>query len=112
MLEFFRDGGVGMFLTLFVGVAFVVVALRTRAEDARGRARLLGLGSLTLLSGATNFVVGIHLSLAAAGEAGVVNLAMLGAAESLNNLTLAFVLLGAGVAVRTARAFRGDGVPA
>lgn len=112
MLDFFRDGGFGMFITLFFGVAFVAVSLRARGDDGSERARLAGLGGLTLLSGATGFVLGIHHSLSAAGQAGQPNLAMLGTAESLNNLTLAFALLAAGVAIRTIRTFRSRGAAA
>jgi hypothetical protein len=64
------------------------------------------MGVLTFLSGALGFVTGVHASLAAAGDAGLANLAMIGIAESIDNLVLAFAFLGVGVAITTVRALR------
>ena len=102
MLDFFKDGGYAMYPTLLFGVLFVLAS----ARDLRARRVRTGLGALTLLMGAAGFVMGVRVSLEAAGEAGLVNAAMLGISESIANLVLAFCLVAIGVAVATVRAWR------
>ncbi len=101
MLGFFHDGGYAMFVTLVLGALFVAASARETRRDIR-----LGLGALTLLSGSVGFVLGVHVSLSAAGQAGLLHAAMLGVAESLNNLVLSFALLATGITITTVRALR------
>lgn len=102
MIEFFNEGGFGMFFTLFFGVLFIGAAARyARTPENRLWPLLVSLGMMTLLAGVLGFVSGLTATLRyAAGHSEVPNVVLIGTAESLHNVALSLMLLvlGAGVA--------------
>jgi hypothetical protein len=102
-VEHFRDGGWGMFPTLFFGVLLLGVAVMYAVNpDRRFAPLLLGLGTLTLATGGLGFVTGLIATCHAIGadasfHAQPTLIAILGFGESLNNVAFAliFVVLAA-----------------
>jgi uncharacterized membrane protein YqjE len=95
MLNAFRDGGWGMFPTLFFGVMMLVVAVRYATKpESRVIPLVASLGVLTLLAGALGFVTGIITTMKAVAHAapGDRYIALIGLGESANNLALALLL--------------------
>jgi hypothetical protein len=94
--SFFRDGGWGMYPTAFFG--FLLVAsglLLVLRPERRFLSLVIGLGVVTLGSGALGSTVGIVNTfryLTRVPAADQLEIAALGCAESLNNLVLALIL--------------------
>jgi hypothetical protein len=96
-MEYFRIGGWGMWPTLVFGALMVFAALRLALRPRRGALPLLGgLGVLTFSSGTLGFVTGVIKSFQAIGGVGPDKryIALIGVAESLHSLALAFLLIG------------------
>jgi ABC-type lipoprotein release transport system permease subunit len=94
--SFFRDGGFGMYPTSLFG--FLLVAsgiLLVLRPERRYVSLVIALGLVTLGSGVLSSVVGIvntfrYVAKVAAAEQ--VRIAVLGCAESMNNVVLALIL--------------------
>lgn len=95
MWEAFREGGWGMFPTLFFGLALVGVGVRYALAPERRLVPLLaGLGLVTLLAGTLGFAVGLQVTFQGfAGSDPPARLALVGIAESLQNVVLALALV-------------------
>ena len=96
MLDYFRDGGWGMFPTLVCGLVLVAVAARYAVRPEKRFVPLLAsLGILTMTIGALGFVSGLIVSVRAVTRVTPLNplLALLGAGEALNNVGLALCLI-------------------
>ena len=117
MAEAFRLGGWGMYPTLFFGVLFLGTAIWYAVNPERRRLLLPGVMSIvTMAAGSLGFFTGVLTTLNAAGELpNGVQIAMIGVAESLNNLCFALawvVMSGLVVAVGAFRAGRQSPEPA
>lgn len=94
--SFFRDGGWGMYPTSIFG--FLLVAsgiLLVLRPERRYVSLVIALGLVTLGSGVLSSVVGIVNTfryVAKVASAEQVRIAVLGCAESMNNLVLALIL--------------------
>lgn len=100
MMEHFREGGWGMFPTLVFGLAMLAVAARYALRPERRYVPLLlGLGTVTLSSGALGFVTGLIATFRYIGgvPASERYIALIGIGESLNNIafSLIFVVISA-----------------
>lgn len=96
MLEMFRLGGFGMIPTFVFGLIAVATSVRYAVSlKPKLMSLMLALGSLTLASGALGFVAGMIKSFTAVGEvpADMRWIWLIGTAESLHNLALAFALV-------------------
>lgn len=98
MLQLFREGGLGMFPTLVFGLALLFVAARYAQRPERCFVPLLlGLGTVTLSSGALGFVAGLMATFRFVGgvPASQRYVAIIGIGESLANVAfaLAFIVL-------------------
>ena len=119
LMEQFREGGWGMFPTMVFGLLLLGVAVQYALRPERRFVPLmLGLGTLTLSSGALGFSMGLittcrYLSQARPDEALI---ALTGFGESLNNIAFALVFvvlaaIGASLgALRLARQVEGSAV--
>ncbi|MDB4996906.1 MAG: hypothetical protein JWM74_4338 [Myxococcaceae bacterium] len=104
MVEFFRDGGWGMYPTLFFGVLMVGVAARyALTPERRFLPLLFALGIATMSSGGLGFVTGlITTAKAVQGEGNMETgtraiISLYGFGESLSNVAFAlgFVTIAA-----------------
>lgn len=100
MVQLFREGGWGMFPTLVFGLLMLWVAGRYALRPERRLVPLLlGLGTVTLASGALGFVTGLMATFRYIGGVppGERYIALIGVGESLVNVAfaLAFVVLAA-----------------
>jgi hypothetical protein len=100
MMQFFREGGWGMFPTLAFGLLLLLVAARYALRPERRYVPLLlGLGTVTLASGALGFVTGLMATFRYIGgvPASERYVALIGVGESLSNVAFAlgFVVLAA-----------------
>lgn len=92
----FRDGGIGMWPTLFLGIAALALAIWQALVPARAaQSALVGFSVATLAAGSLGTVLGFcatfrYVQTVAAAD--VTRIALLGAAESLNCLGLALAL--------------------
>jgi hypothetical protein len=103
-LEYFRDGGWGMYPTLVCGVVLLAAALKYALRPERRFVPLLvALNILTLSSGALGFVSGVITTarhLEGVGETRSALVAFLGIGESLNNVGCALMfVVAAAIAV-------------
>ena len=95
MTEAFREGGWGMYPTLFFGVLMLLSSVRYAVKpESRFIPLQVSLGVLTLLSGALGFVTGMIASFSAIGQVDPDKrwIWMLGAGESLHCISLALML--------------------
>jgi hypothetical protein len=98
--EHFRDGGWGMIPTLLFGVALLGMATKYAITPLRRYVPLLvGLGALTMTTGALGFVTGLITTCRAiAADASLHSqptlIAIVGFGESLNNLAFALMFVG------------------
>jgi hypothetical protein len=104
MLEFFRDGGWGMYPTLLFGVLMVGVSVKYAVSpEKRFLPLLFGLGIATLSSGGLGFVTGLIVTAKAVQGEGSMEtgtraiISLYGLGESLSNVAFAlgFVTLAA-----------------
>ena len=99
-LEYFRDGGWGMYPTLVCGLVLLAAALKYALRPERRFVPLLvALNLLTLSAGALGFVSGVittarHLDEVRETQSALV--AFLGIGESLNNVGMALMFVTAG----------------
>lgn len=96
MLELFREGGWGMFPTLVFGLVMLLVAARyAQRPERRFVPLLLGLGTVTLSSGALGFVTGLMATFRYIGgvPASQRYVALIGIGESLTNVAFALVFV-------------------
>ncbi len=95
--SFFHDGGFGMYPTLVFGLLSVAAALVIALKPERRFIPMVAaLGATTFGSGMLGTVMGITMSLRAVArvpEADRATVVMIGAAESLNNMVLALVMV-------------------
>ena len=108
MTEAFHQGGWGMYPTLVIGLILLGNAFGFAiAPDARRRALVRTLASLTMLVASLGFVSGLIKSCIAAD--GAIDLVIRGFGESLNNIGLGIgMLVTAGVATAIGVYRRGD----
>ncbi len=110
MVEFFKAGGPAMFVTLAFGFLLVGAAVLFAVRKDRGLLPLVGsLGLGTLFSGALGCTTGLiatfrFLEQVPADEQ--LQVAALGAQESLHNLVLALLLLTLAAIVASVGSFR------
>lgn len=114
MSEAFRQGGWGMYPTLFIGILLVGVAARYAWQPERRRlALIIWMQVLTLLVGTLGFVAGMIKSAVSVGDLPAPgNTLIHGFGESLNNVGLALalvILAGIAGAIGLARRKRGAG---
>ncbi len=104
MVEFFRDGGWGMYPTLMFGLLMVGVAARyAMTPEKRFLPLLFGLGIATMSSGGLGFVTGLIVTAKAVqGEGNMETstraiISLYGFGESLSNVAVAlgFVTIAA-----------------
>jgi hypothetical protein len=110
-MQWFREGGWGMWPTLVFGLFMVAVSLRYAMRPER---RLLPLlvssGLLTLVAGALGFTRGLIMTSTHMGEVADKSIWLIGFGESLQDVGLALALLACGLlaillgALRIARA--------
>ena len=96
MMQLFREGGWGMFPTLGFGLLLLLVAARYAVRpERRFVPLLLGLGTVTLSSGALGFVTGVMASFRYIGAvpASERYVALIGVGESLGNVAFALVFV-------------------
>jgi hypothetical protein len=121
--DHFRDGGWGMYPTLFFGAILLAVAVRyATVPERRLVPLLLGLGTLTLAVSALGFVSGVIVTCRAVAADGErlrdgTTLAIVGFGESLNNIAFALVFIVLAALAASYGAFRlskllGEGRPA
>jgi hypothetical protein len=95
--NFFRDGGFGMYPTLAFGALAVLAAVIIAFKPERRFVPMVAaLGATTFGSGMLGTVMGFVSSLRALGhvpEADRATIAIIGAAESLNNMVLALIMV-------------------
>lgn len=94
--EAFHMGGWGMYPTLFFGLLMIATALWYAVRPERRFTPLLvSCGLMTFVSGCLGFCTGVIRSLAAVGQvsAEMRYISLIGIAESLTNVVLAFVLI-------------------
>jgi hypothetical protein len=110
VLEYFRDGGWGMYPTLVCGVLLVGVAARYALNPERRLTPLLvALNLLTLSSGALGFVSGVITTaryLAKVEDARTSFVAFCGIGESLNNVAFALLFVTVGAIALTLGAWK------
>ncbi len=117
ILDSFHNGGWGMWPTLVFGLLMIGVSARYAISPERRFVPLITASSvLTLLSGALGFVTGLIAATTTSFDAieARPTLAVAGFGESLNNVSLALVLLAVGmlaVTVGTARIARVPSAP-
>lgn len=104
MIEFFREGGFGMWLTLIFFTAALAVAIVRRRTD--GVSWALGGAVATLGSSLIGVSTGLYMTVAAAAEAGhSAEILGIGIRESVNNTVfggiLALVLATVAVSLRS-----------
>ena len=109
-LEYFRDGGWGMYPTLVFGLVLLAAALKYALRPERRLVPLLvALNLLTLSAGALGFVSGVITTaryLEGVGETRSALVAFLGIGESLNNVAFALVFVTAGAIAVTLGAWK------
>lgn len=96
MVQLFREGGWGMFPTLAFGLLLLLVAARyAMRPERRFVPLLLGLGTVTLASGALGFVTGLMATFRYIGgvPASERYIALIGVGESLVNVAFALVFV-------------------
>jgi hypothetical protein len=99
LVDHFRDGGWGMFPTVFFGLVLLGVAARYAVSpERRFLPLLIGLGTLTLAVGALGFVTGLietchYVGVDAERLRNSTTLAIMGFGESLNNVAFALVFI-------------------
>ncbi len=99
MVEHFRDGGFGMWPTLFFGLMLLLASVQyARTPEKRFVPLMTGLGILTLSSGGLGFVTGLMTTAKAVqtvplpeGERALIS--FYGFGESLNNVAFALAFL-------------------
>jgi hypothetical protein len=112
LVDHFRDGGWGMFPTLFFGALLLAVAVRyATIPERRLVPLLLGLGTLTLAVSALGFVSGVIVTCRAVGADSErlrdgTTLAIVGFGESLNNIAFALVFIVLAALAASYGAFR------
>jgi hypothetical protein len=109
MCEAFRNGGWGMYPTLFFGLLTILAAFAYGRRPERALLGLSGsLGLLTLLAGTLGFVTGVIKTLMTIEKVPPEKrwIWLLGTGESLNNIGLALVLLIISALLVTFGAFR------
>lgn len=117
MAEAFKEGGWGMFPVLVFGILFLGSAIWYAANPERKRLLLSGvMAFVTLGAGFLGFFTGVIATFNGASQMpNAMNVAMIGVAESLNNVCFAlvwFVMCGLVVAVGAFRAGRQKSEPA
>jgi len=116
--DHFRDGGWGMYPTLFFGAILLAVAVRYAAVPERRLVPLLvGLGTLTMAVSALGFVSGVIVTCRVVGASTErlrdgTTLAIVGFGESLNNIAFALVFIVLGALAASYGAFRLSKLPA
>jgi len=116
MLDSFRDGGWGMFPTLIFGLLLLGASVRYAVKpEARWVPLQLALGVLTLTSGMLGFVTGVitttrHLEQLPTERIGLIG--AIGVGESLNNASLALLLMMIAALLTSVGAVRLTRVPA
>lgn len=115
MVEFFKEGGAGMFPTALFGFLFfasaVLYALR---PDRKLGPIVVALGAVTVASGLLGCAMGVSATMNYLQQAEPAKQLVLGAAgiaESLNNLLLAMLLFIPTGLVAAAGAFRASARP-
>jgi hypothetical protein len=108
--DHFRDGGWGMFPTLFAGLVLFAVSVRyaTRPEK-RFVPLLITLNVLTLASGALGFISGVIVTARYFEQASPPlpsSIPFLGVGESLNNVAFALVFVVVGAIATSLGAWR------
>jgi ABC-type Fe3+ transport system permease subunit len=96
MLESFRLGGWGMWLTLICGVPLIYTSVRyARRPERRWVPLILSLGILTLCSGGLGFTSGLITSLSVLQRvpADERYITLIGLGESLHNVAFALLLV-------------------
>ncbi|AKF10118.1 hypothetical protein [Sandaracinus amylolyticus] len=112
MLEAFRLGGWGMFPTLVFGLLAVAASLRYAVRpDTRFVPLLVSSSLLTLAAGSLGFVTGLIASSNYIASAPDHRVWLIGLGESLNNVALALILVGAGLVATTIGALRAVNAP-
>lgn len=109
MMEHFREGGWGMFPTLFFGLILLGVAARYASRPERRYVPLLlGAGVVTLSSGALGFVTGVITTFRYIGGVGPDRryLALIGVGESLENVAFALIFIVLASLAASVGAFR------
>jgi len=93
MGEAFRQGGWGMYPTLFFGIVFLGAAIGYARSPGKGRLLLpTVLGVITFTAGALGFFTGLlHTLMHAIEQPNMAEIIAQGTAESLNNVCFALV---------------------
>jgi len=111
MWEFFRDGGIGMYLVLVFGFPLIATsALHALRPERRQLPLLVSLGLATLVSGALGFSLGLMMTfryIQNVPQPDQFKISALGFAESITNLILALMLLALSGLLVSIGAFRG-----
>jgi hypothetical protein len=115
MLDFFRDGGVGMYAILLFGFPLVAWSMLYALRPERRQLLLLAsLAVATLVSGALGFSAGLMMTfryIQKVPASDQFTITALGVAESLTNLILALLLLAVSALLVSVGAFRATRVP-
>jgi hypothetical protein len=109
MLDLFKEGGWGMFPTLFSGLLLLGVSASYALKPEMKKVPLLiSMGILTLMAGSMGFVSGVIVTMHAIAHVQPDErwIAMLGVGESLTNLGLAFALMTVSALATTVGAWR------
>jgi hypothetical protein len=108
-MEAMRLGGIGMWLTLVCGFALVGAGLRYAVSPEKRYVPLLvGLGVMTLASGAMGFTTGLIASCAAIGQVAENErfVTIIGLGESLYNVAFALLFVFVAAAAASVGAIR------
>ncbi len=116
MLEFFRDGGMGMYLILLFGFPLIAWSMLYALRPERRQIPLLAsLGLATLISGALGFSTGLMMTfryIQKVPQPEQLTISALGFAESITNVILSLMLLAASALLVSVGAFRAARSPA
>jgi len=110
VLEFFRDGGMGMYLILICGFPLVAFsALYAFRPERRQLPLLVSLGVATAVSGILGFSAGLMMTfryIQKVPQPDQFTISALGFAESITNLILSLILLALSALLVSVGSFR------
>lgn len=109
MLEFFKDGGWGMYPVLVFGTIAIIAALRHAVAPAgRFVPLIVGFCAVTLIAGVLGTAVGVQTTIVYVNREATTDhwLLALGLRESLNNLVMACTAASIAALISTYGSFR------